>query len=354
MNKIAVSDIKAEVQEYYGQKLETSDDLKTNACCSLTPPPKHVQEALDLVADEVKNKYYGCGLTIPSAIKGLKVLDLGSGSGRDCYILSKLIGENGQVVGVDMTEEQLEVANKYVGYHKEKFGYAQSNVNFLKGDIENLDQLNLEMGSFDLIISNCVINLSTDKLKVLSDAYKLLKPGGEIYFSDVYADRRIPLELQRNSLLWGECLSGALYWNDFLNIAKRAGFADPRAMDDHPISIENDEIKELVGDINFYSVTYRLMKIDGLESDCEDYGQAVAYIGGIEENEHAFTLDGHHYFPKGKVEPVCGNTYKMLHDSRFKPYFEFYGSWDVHYGIFEGCGTKMPFSEDGTEGLNCC
>ena len=106
MNKIAVSDIKAEVQEYYGQKLETSDDLKTNACCSLTPPPKHVQEALDLVADEVKNKYYGCGLTIPSAIKGLKVLDLGSGSGRDCYILSKLIGENGQVVGVDMTEEQ--------------------------------------------------------------------------------------------------------------------------------------------------------------------------------------------------------------------------------------------------------
>ena len=109
-----------------------------------------------------------------------------------------------------------------------------------------------------------------------------------------------------------------------------------------------------LGDINFYSVTYRLMKIDGLESDCEDYGQAVAYIGGIEENEHAFTLDGHHYFPKGKVEPVCGNTYKMLHDSRFKPYFEFYGSWDVHYGIFEGCGTKMPFSEDGTEGLNCC
>ena len=347
--------IHEEVKAYYGTELQNSEDLKTNACCTLTKPPKHILEALSLVADEVQAKYYGCGLTIPSAIDGLKILDLGSGSGRDCYIAGKLVGENGYVVGVDMTDEQLKVANDHVDYHREKFGYATSNVAFIKGNIERLDELNLEKESFDLIISNCVINLATDKLKVLKDAYDLLKPGGEIYFSDVYSDRRIPIDLQKNSMLWGECLSGALYWNDFLNIAKKAGFTDPRSVDDKPITIENDDVTELVGDIQFYSVTYRLMKIEGLESDCEDYGQAVAYKGGIPENDNAFALDDHHYFPKGKVMSVCGNTYKMLHDTRFKPYFDFYGTWDTHYGIFEGCGGNMPFTQvEGGEAGACC
>lgn len=346
--------IHEEVQEYYGTELQSSEDLKTNACCTLTRPPKHILEALNLVADEVQAKYYGCGLTIPSAVEGLRILDLGSGSGRDCYIAAKLVGENGHVIGVDMTDAQLKVANDYIDYHQEKFGYARSNVEFIKGNIERLDELKLEKGSFDVIISNCVINLATDKLKVLKDAYDLLKPGGEMYFSDVYSDRRIPTSLQKNKVLWGECLSGALYWNDFLNIAKKAGFGDPRAVEDKPITVENEELEELLGDIEFYSVTYRLMKIDGLESDCEDYGQAVAYKGGIPENDGAFALDDHHYFPKGKVITVCGNTYRMLHDTRFQKYFDFYGSWDTHYGIFEGCGGNMPFSEGGDGAASCC
>ena len=350
-----MNNLHTEVQEYYGTELQTSDDLKTNACCTLTKPPKHIREALSKVHDEVQAKYYGCGLTIPSAIEGLKILDLGSGSGRDCYIASQLVGENGSVVGVDMTDEQLNVANKYIDYHADVYGYSTSNVKFIKGNIERLDELNLKQGSFDVIISNCVINLAKDKLKVLKDAYNLLKPGGEMYFSDVYSDRRIPKSLQENRVLWGECLSGALYWNDFLNYAKKAGFGDPRAVEDKPITIENEEIEDLVGDIEFYSVTYRLMKIDGLESDCEDYGQAVAYKGGIPENDLAFSLDDHHYFPKGKIITVCGNTYRMLNETRFKQYFDFYGSWDTHYGIFEGCGGNMPFTQsENSEVGSCC
>jgi len=342
------------VQDYYGLELQNSEDLKTNACCTLTPPPKHIREALSLVADEVQAKYYGCGLTIPSAIEGLKVLDLGSGSGRDCYIAAKLVGKNGYIVGVDMTDEQLKVANDHIDYHREKFGYEKSNVEFIKGNIEKLDELNLEKGSFDIIISNCVINLAQDKQKVLKDAFDLLKPGGEMYFSDVYSDRRIPQELQQNKVLWGECLSGALYWNDFLNYAKNAGFTDPRNIEDKPITIENQDLEEVVGDIKFYSVTYRLWKIDGLESDCEDYGQAVAYKGGIPENENAFTLDSHHYFSKGKIESVCGNTYNMLHKTRFKKYFDFYGSWDTHYGIFAGCGGSAPYNENENSSTEDC
>lgn len=350
-----MDNIHQEVQEYYGKELQSSGDLKTNACCTLAPPPKHIKEALSLVADEVLDKYYGCGLTIPSKLEGLKILDLGSGSGRDCYIASKLVGQQGEVVGVDMTDEQLVVANKYIDYHTEKFGYKNSNVKFLKGNIEKLDELNLEKESFDLIISNCVINLAANKQKVLSDAFNLLKEGGEMYFSDVYSDRRVPKDLQENKVLWGECLSGALYWNDFLNFAKKAGFGDPRMVESKPITIENEELQELTGDIQFFSVTYRLLKINNLETDCEDYGQAVVYNGGIKEEPHGFTLDDHHYFPKGKMMTVCGNTYRMLNETRFKENFSFYGNWDTHYGIFEGCGGAMELSnDDNSIGGSCC
>lgn len=348
--------IHQEVQEYYGEELDHSDDLQTNACCTLTKPPQHILEALNLVADEVKDKYYGCGLTIPSEVKGLRILDLGSGSGRDCFIASKLVGESGFVTGVDMTDKQINVAKKHIDYHTQKFGYKKANVEFLKGNIEKLDELHLEDESYDLIISNCVINLATDKLKVLKDAYRLLKPGGEMYFSDVYSDRRISKELQNDKVLWGECLSGALYWNDFLRVANAAGFTDPRSFEDKPITVENEELEAKLGDIKFYSVTYRLFKIDGLESDCEDYGQAIRYKGGVPEMPMSFKMDEHHIFPKGKVMSVCGNSYKMLHDTRYQKYFDFFGDWSTHYGIFEGCGGNIPFTSsiDGSNPASCC
>ena len=345
-----------EVKEYYGQELQGTEDLKTNACCVMEEPPEYIKQALTNIHDEVLSKYYGCGLAIPSKLEGLRVLDLGSGSGRDCYILSQLVGQEGEVIGVDMTDEQLAVASKHIDYHTEKFGYKHSNVKFVKGNIEELEKLNLEPNSFDLIISNCVINLAVDKEKVLGDVYKLLKPGGEMYFSDVYSDRRISKELQADPVLWGECLSGALYWNDFLRISRKVGFTDPRSVKNNPITIENKEVEERVGDIKFFSVTYRLWKVDGLEDECEDFGQAVAYKGSITNNENSFDLDDHHHFPKGKVITVCGNTYLMLEATRYKDHFDFYGSWDTHYGVFEGCGGSMPFdntSEDG-DAANCC
>lgn len=118
-----MSDLKEDVQKYYGKTLETSKDLATNACCTVVDYPADVKEALALIHDEVHQKYYGCGLTVPTTLTGLKVLDLGSGAGRDCYIVSKLVGEKGSVVGVDMTDEQLEVANRHIDYHREQFGY---------------------------------------------------------------------------------------------------------------------------------------------------------------------------------------------------------------------------------------
>lgn len=349
-------DVKDEVQKYYGETLKTSQDLKTDACCTVVDYPKEIKLALSEIHDEVMAKYYGCGLTVPEELKNLRVLDLGSGSGRDCYLVSKLVGENGSVVGVDMTDNQLEVANKHLDYHREKFGYKKSNVEFKKGNIEKLDELNLNDEEFDLIISNCVINLAEDKESVLKQSFRVLKEGGEMYFSDVYASRRVPEELQKDPVLYGECLSGALYWNDFENLAKKVGFSDPRITESRELEIQNQELKDKLGEIKFYSVTYRLFKINELEPHCEEYGQAVVYNGQLKNNKSKFILDNHHIFETGKIERVCGNSFRMLNQTRFKEYFTFIGDFSNHYGIFEGCGTSIPYSQQNNddEGAPCC
>ncbi len=347
-----------QVKDYYGKTLQSSSDLQTNACCTDDGLPAHLKPILSKIHDEVMTRYYGCGLIAPDVLQGMNILDLGSGSGRDCYALSALVGEGGSVVGVDMTDEQLDVANAHLDFHADAFGYAKPNVRFLKGYIEKLDQLDLADNSFDIIVSNCVINLSPDKEAVLKQAHRLLKPGGEMYFSDVYSSRRIDPDLVNDPLLYGECLSGALYWNDFVNLAKSCGFNDPRLVSDRPLTIDNPAIEEKIGHIDFFSATYRLFRIDDLEPACEDYGQAVVYKGTIPHQPKQFLLDKHHLIETGKMFPVCGNTYRMLKESRFADHFEFYGTWDKHFGIFEGCGTSLPFdaastSNDSSSG-GCC
>ena len=252
-----------------------------------------------------------------------------------------------------MTDEQLAMANKHIDYHREAFGYTKPNVRFIKGYIEKLDELNLEDQSFDIIVSNCVINLSPDKQAVLAQAYRLLKPGGELYFSDVYADRRVPEELMADPVLYGECLSGALYWNDFIQLAKQAGFADPRLVEDRPLGIDNAEVQKKIGHINFYSATYRLFKLPELEASLEDYGQSVTYKGTVPNNGCSFELDKQNRLPKGKAVSVCGNTYRILKQSRFEGSFNFNGDFEEHRGIFEQDENLLPFSKQA-EKNGCC
>jgi len=347
------------VQTYYGETLQGSSDLQTNACCTPGDMPAHLKAVLSKLHDEVLTRYYGCGLIAPQALEGMRILDLGCGAGRDVYALSAMVGEGGSVVGVDMTPAQLEVARRHQAFHAEAFRYAKSNVEFHEGFIEKLDALDLEPGSFDIIVSNCVLNLATDKAAVLRGAQRLLKPGGEMYFSDVYADRRIPADLAEDEVLYGECLSGALYWNDFLTMAREAGFGDPRRVEQRLLTVENPELEAKVAPIKFLSATYRLFNLGGLEPACEDYGQAVIYKGTVPQAPHELALDDHHVIETGKVFPVCGNTWRMLAETRFAPHFEFIGDFSTHYGIFEGCGGDSPFnglSEGATPafGGSCC
>lgn len=322
------------IQTYYGQTLQSSADLKTSACCTVSAMPKHLRTLLADVHPEVSARFYGCGSPLPPALTACTVLDLGCGSGRDCYVLSRLVGEQGRVIGVDMTAEQLAVANAHVDWHRQRYGYALSNVEFRQGKIEDLATLGIADHSIDVVVSNCVINLSGDKPKVLAEIFRVLKPGGELYFSDVYADRRIPDALKHDPILLGECLAGAWYWEDFRRMMQDLGCPDLRIVSEAPISLDDDEIAAKIGMVNFRSVTVRAFKL-ALEDRCEDYGQIAVYQGGIPNHQHAFALDDHHLFETGKPLRVCGNTADMLALSRYAPYFTLIGEKTTHFGLFD-------------------
>ena len=337
-------------KDYYGSTLKGTKDLKTNCCQCSEKPPKYIREAMSLLHEDIVSHYYGCGLVIPDELEGLTCLDLGCGAGHDVYILSKLVGEKGKVYGVDMTKEQLDLAEKYKEHQAKVFGYSKSNVEFINGYIEKLTEI--PDNSIDLVVSNCVVNLSPNKKEVFSEAYRVLKPGGEMYFSDVYSDRRIPEKLLHDPVLHGECLSGALYWNDFLSLVKQVGFKSPRLVKDRVITIENEEIEKIIGFAKFNSATFRLFKIPDFDNtDGENYGLKVCYKGTIKTCPDEFILDKGHKYIKGKKYSVCGNTFRILKESRFNKHFDFEGNFDTHYGIMPNCGIKMPFSSSGGE---CC
>ncbi|NQV38056.1 MAG: methyltransferase domain-containing protein [Candidatus Marinimicrobia bacterium] len=343
--------IKESVKEYYGKVIQTTNDLKTSACCIPESMPNYIKSYLSNIHPEILEKFYGCGSPIPLALEGKTVLDLGCGTGRDCYLLAQIVGPVGKVIGVDMTDEQLDIARKYVDHHMKTFSYPFPNVEFKKGYIEDLASPGFEDNSIDVVVSNCVINLSPDKEKVFQEIFRVLKPGGELYFSDVFSDRRIPDSLTRDDVLVGECLGGALYIEDFRRMLTANGCLDYRTVTSHKIALEDEDVYAKAGMINFHSMTIRAFKCD-YEDICENYGHVAFYKGTLHECPHEFVLDDHHVFPKGIPVPICGNTAKMLLETRYSEYFDVVGDFSNHYGAFD-CGDNAGNTFEETLG-SCC
>jgi SAM-dependent methyltransferase len=202
----------------------TSDCCGPTTCCSPTSEStlsETLYRPTDLadLPDSVTDISLGCG--DPTAIAGLNagetVLDLGSGGGIDCFIAAKAVGPTGRVIGIDMTDNMLALANQ----NKAKMGLA--NVEFRKGEIEDLP---VESNSIDVIISNCVINLSPDKDAVFREAFRVLKPGGRFSVSDMVTQGHFPPQLRANVNAWAGCITGAIDQNLYLQKMAQAGFVD--------------------------------------------------------------------------------------------------------------------------------
>jgi len=192
---------------------------------------------------EASNMGLGCGN--PVALAALKegdtVLDLGSGSGVDVFLAAKKVGSKGKVIGVDMTKEMIERAESSA----KKYGYA--NVEFRMGEIENLP---VEDNSVDVVISNCVINLSIDKEKVFREAYRVLKPGGRVMISDLVTEGKLPEEIKKNLEAWARCVAGALEKNDYLDTMKKAGFRKIKVISESSYDFISEELKGRITSVN--------------------------------------------------------------------------------------------------------
>lgn len=343
--------IREAVQQYYGQTLTSSRDLRTSACCSIETLSPQLRQLLARLHPEVVDRFYGCGSPIPPGIEGATVLDLGCGSGRDVYLLSQLVGEAGRVIGVDMTAEQMDVALRHRDFHAQAFGHCKSNVQLLRGDLAELQTLGIADESVDVVISNCVMNLLPDKCRAFSEILRVLKPGGELYFSDVFADRRLPEELLGQAVLVGECLAGALYLEDFRRLMQRLGVADIRCCARTPITLNDAEIDRQIGFARFESITWRIFKLP-FEDRCEDYGQVVTYLGSMPEHPHRFALDDHHQFEAGRPLRVCGNTADMLSHTRYARHFVLDVHKRAHFGLFDCAAPTAVTAAAG--GAACC
>lgn len=347
----APSQVRQSVQDYYGKVLKSKNDLKAGVCCPVDSVPEHLRPYLRQIHEEIQERFYGCGAPVPPVLAGKTILDLGCGTGRDAYVFSQLVGPEGRVIGVDMTEEQLALAKKYLDYHTRKFGLAQANVEFRQGYIEDLAAAGVADAAVDVVVSNCVFNLSPDKERLFAEVFRVLKPGGELYFSDVFAGRRLPEACRTDPEMVGECLGGALYTQDFRRILRDNGIHDHRVLSKTRLALNNPDIQRKAGMIDFYSMTVRTFKCD-FEDICENYGHVAFYRGTIPEYPHAYALDDHHVFTKGLPLPICGNTAKMIQETRYREHFQVIGDFSTHYGAFD-C-APMPGAQPQSADGACC
>ncbi len=231
--------IKKVVREGYAKiaKQSRSCCAPVNSCCGSTDLAQNISKSIGYTEEELKavpegaNLGLGCGnpVALASLREGETVLDLGSGAGFDCFLAASKVGENGRVIGVDMTPEMIEKARENTS--KGNYG----NVEFRLGEIENLPVAD---NSVDIVISNCVINLAPDKRRVFAEAFRVLKPGGRLMISDIVLLKELPDFIKKSVEAYIGCLSGAIMRDEYMGTIKAAGFQEVSIMDETSFPIE--------------------------------------------------------------------------------------------------------------------
>ena len=310
-------------------------------CC----PVHYKAEYLEVIPQEVIDRDYGCGDPSKYLREGETVLDLGSGTGKICFIAAQIVGAKGRIIGVDMTDEMLEVARRNAPIVAKRIGY--TNVEFRKGRIQDLaldlekldaelkarpitdvasflraDELAEELrvkhplvasDSVDVVVSNCVLNLVEPKSKtqLFREIFRVLRKGGRAVISDIVSDEEVPEHLQNDPELWSGCISGALTEEGFLKAFGDAGF--------YGIQILKRDEKpwQTVEGIEFRSVTVEAFK--GKQGECFERNQAVIYRGPFRE----VLDDDNHRMERGVRYAVCDKTYNLYRKAPYCDSFEF-------------------------------
>ncbi len=324
-------------QRYAAGAKERADKL----CC----PVDYESAYLSVIPEEVIERDYGCGDPSRYLREGETVLDLGSGTGKICFIAAQIVGSKGKVIGVDMTDEMLEVARRNAPIVAERIGYA--NVEFRKGRIQDLaldlelldrqlrdnpiadaasflaaDEVAAELrikdpliasDSVDVVVSSCVLNLVEPKSKrqLFDEILRVLKRGGRAVISDVVSDEEIPEEMQNDPELWSGCISGAFTEEGFLAAFEQARF--------YGIQLLKRDVNpwRTVQGIEFRSVTVEAFK--GKQGECFERNQAVIYRGPFKE----VLDDDNHRMERGRRYAVCDKTYNLYKKAPYREFFEF-------------------------------
>jgi len=324
-------------QRYAAGAKQRADKL----CC----PVGYNSEYLKVIPREVIERDYGCGDPSRYLREGEVVVDLGSGTGKICFIAAQIVGPSGRVIGIDMTDEMLEVARRNAPVVAKRIGYA--NVEFHKGRIQDL-ALDLELldrelkrnpitdaasflaagelaeelrvkhpliasDSIDVVASNCVLNLVEPKSKrqLFDEIFRVLKKGGRAVISDIVSDEEMPEEMQNDPELWSGCISGAFTEEGFLAAFENAGFYGIEIL-----KRDADPWRTVQG-IEFRSATIEAFK--GKQGECFERNQAVIYRGPFKE----VLDDDNHRIQRGKRYAVCDKTYNLYKKPPYREFFEF-------------------------------
>jgi arsenite methyltransferase len=314
--------IRETVKHFYSEAAQVP---KENLCCPSSYPTEDTRH----IPREVIERFYGCGgpMSLARITPGEIIVDLGSGAGIDCFIAAKKTGEGGKVIGVDMTDEMLRVANESRTTVTENLGY--ENVEFRKGFLEDIP---VETLSADLVTSNCVINLSPDKRKVFSEMWRVLRDHGRIVVSDIVSEREIPDRLKMDQQLLGECIAGSLTNNQFLSYLEQAGF--------YGLEVLEKTLWKSIENIEFHSVTVRGYKFQKT-AGCVYIGQYAIYKGPFK----VIIDEEGHVFPRNQAVEVCTDTAMKLSRA---PYSGMFTITDSDRKL----GDSLSCSPDG--GNSCC
>jgi len=306
---------------------------QASLCC----PTEYNTKYLECLPDEIIAKDYGCGDPTRYVAAGETVVDLGSGAGKNCYIMAQKVGATGQVIGVDFNDEMLTLSRKYLTEMAEKLGYG--NVQFKKGKIQDLaldldrvqvwladnpitavgqiaafeaecDRIRhqsplIPSNSVDVVVSNCVLNLvrSQDKQQLFQEIYRVLKRGGRAVISDIVCDEPPTEKILNDPDLWSGCIAGAFQESEFLAMFEQAGFYGVEILS------RQEEPWQVIDGIEFRSLTIRAYK--GKDGPCWERNQAVIYKGPWK----SVTDDDGHTLHRGQRMAVCDKTLKIFTDA---------------------------------------